>query len=99
MRRNLNNNNSNKKKSESSNGFLPNSFKLISSCIKTVSSNVRSASASVAGSIAADADDLKKDQVFVFPALALFFSSFRCMIFFPSFGISFSQIVKILGNA
>nr|XP_017228197.1 PREDICTED: autophagy-related protein 18h-like [Daucus carota subsp. sativus] len=63
MRRNLNNNNSNKKKSESSNGFLPNSFKLISSCIKTVSSNVRSASASVAGSIAADADDLKKDQV------------------------------------
>lgn len=46
-----------------SNGFIPNSLRLLSSCIKTVSSNVRSAGASVAASISADADDLRKDQV------------------------------------
>ncbi|KAK9293064.1 hypothetical protein L1049_021048 [Liquidambar formosana] len=44
------------------NGFLPNSFKFISSCIKTVSTNVRSAGASVASSISGDAEALK-DQV------------------------------------
>lgn len=46
------------------NGFLPNSLKFISSCIKTVSSNVKSASVSVAGSISGDSsNDLLKDQV------------------------------------
>lgn len=49
--------------SNNSNGFIPNSLRLLSSCIKTVSSNVRSAGASVAASISADADDLRKDQV------------------------------------
>lgn len=44
-------------------GFIPNSFRFISSCIKTVSSNVRSAGASVAGSISGDSDELHKDQV------------------------------------
>lgn len=48
-------------------GLLPNSLKIISSCIKTVSTNastvVRSAGASVAASISASPDD-RKDQVF-----------------------------------
>ncbi|KAL4558811.1 hypothetical protein LXL04_037013 [Taraxacum kok-saghyz] len=47
-------------------GLLPNSLKIISSCIKTVSTNastvVRSAGASVAASIAVSADD-QRDQV------------------------------------
>ncbi|XP_021987528.1 putative metallophosphoesterase At3g03305 isoform X2 [Helianthus annuus] len=47
-------------------GLLPNSLKIISSCIRTVSTNastvVRSAGASVAASIAASADD-HRDQV------------------------------------
>uniref|UniRef100_A0A5B7ARY2 Putative autophagy-related protein 18g n=2 Tax=Davidia involucrata TaxID=16924 RepID=A0A5B7ARY2_DAVIN len=47
-------------------GLLPNSFKIISSCLKTVSTNattvVRSAGASVAASISSSADD-HKDQV------------------------------------
>lgn len=47
-------------------GLLPNSLKIISSCIKTVSTNastvVRSAGASVAASISASSDD-RKDQV------------------------------------
>ncbi|XP_052192300.1 autophagy-related protein 18h isoform X2 [Diospyros lotus] len=47
----------------STNGFIPNSLRFISSCIKTVSSNVRSAGASVAGSISGDPDDHHKDQV------------------------------------
>jgi hypothetical protein len=47
----------------STNGFIPTSFRLISSCIKTVSSNVRSAGASVAGSISGDSDEDHKDQV------------------------------------
>ncbi|XP_047315836.1 autophagy-related protein 18h-like isoform X2 [Impatiens glandulifera] len=45
------------------NGFIPNSLRFISSCVKTVSSNVRSAGASVAGSISGDSDDRRKDQV------------------------------------
>lgn len=51
------------------NGLLPNSLRIISSCLKTVSSNagsvastVRSAGASVAASIAAPPED-EKDQV------------------------------------
>ncbi|XP_058083559.1 autophagy-related protein 18g-like isoform X2 [Magnolia sinica] len=49
-------------------GILPNSLKIISSCLKTVSTNastvVRSAGASVAASIAvAAASDVEKDQV------------------------------------
>ncbi|KAI4350009.1 hypothetical protein L6164_010541 [Bauhinia variegata] len=44
------------------NGFVPTSFKFISSCIKTASSGVRSASASVAASISGDVHD-HKDQV------------------------------------
>lgn len=95
MRRNQNNNNNNnKKKSETnnnnSNGFLPNSFKLISSCIKTVSSNVRSASASVAGSIAADSDHLKKDQVYPFHLSSTSFYSLESPYF------SIPLIVRIL---
>ncbi|KAI7984290.1 Autophagy-related protein 18g [Camellia lanceoleosa] len=47
-------------------GLLPNSLKIISSCIRTVSTNastvVRSAGASVAASITASSDD-RKDQV------------------------------------
>lgn len=50
-------------------GLLPNSLKIISSCIKTVSTNastvVRSAGASVAASISASSDD-RKDQVLFF---------------------------------
>lgn len=54
------------------NGLLPNSLKIISSCLKTVSSNastvastVRSASASVAASISTSSED-HKDQVTFF---------------------------------
>ncbi|KAI3863884.1 hypothetical protein MKW98_031476 [Papaver atlanticum] len=54
----------------SSNGLLPNSLRIISSCIKTVSTNantiastVRSASVSVASSISAASSDDQKDQV------------------------------------
>lgn len=50
------------------NGLFPNSFKIISSCLKTVSTNassvVRSAGASVAASIAAAPSDGDKEQVF-----------------------------------
>ncbi|PON85543.1 Breast carcinoma amplified sequence [Trema orientale] len=53
-----NNNNTN----STHNGFLPNSLRFISSCIKTASSGVRSASASVAASISAD-PHAHKDQV------------------------------------
>ncbi|KAL6978462.1 hypothetical protein U1Q18_020130 [Sarracenia purpurea var. burkii] len=49
-----------------SSGLLPNSLKIISSCLKTVSTNastvVRSAGASVAASISTSADD-RRDQV------------------------------------
>ncbi|XP_028770758.1 autophagy-related protein 18h isoform X2 [Neltuma alba] len=51
-----------KENNSKSNGFIPSSFKFISSCIKTASSGVLSASASVAASIAADGHD-RKDQV------------------------------------
>ncbi|XP_076890513.1 autophagy-related protein 18g-like [Bidens hawaiensis] len=55
-----------KKSKAKNNGLLPNSLKIISSCIKTVGTNastvVRSAGASVAASIAAAADD-HRDQV------------------------------------
>ncbi|KAM0992157.1 hypothetical protein ACFX13_010618 [Malus domestica] len=44
------------------NGFLPNSLKFISSCIKTASSGVRSGAASVAASISVDSHDCR-DQV------------------------------------
>ncbi|KFK35616.1 hypothetical protein AALP_AA4G014300 [Arabis alpina] len=47
---------------QSKNGFLPNSFKFISTCIRTASSGVRSASASVAASLSPDSHELK-DQV------------------------------------
>lgn len=69
MRKSLNKvKSSNKQQHESingvgTNGFIPNSFRFISSCIKTVSTNVRSAGASVAGSISGDSDQLHKDQV------------------------------------
>lgn len=52
------------------NGLLPNSFRIISSCLKTVSSNagtvastVRSAGASVAATISAASSEDQKDQV------------------------------------
>ncbi|KAL6324321.1 hypothetical protein AAG906_012567 [Vitis piasezkii] len=44
------------------NGFIPNSLRFISSCIKTASTGVRSAGASVAASISGDPDE-RKDQV------------------------------------
>ncbi|XP_058077276.1 autophagy-related protein 18g-like isoform X2 [Magnolia sinica] len=50
------------KSSNISNGLLPNSLKIISSCLKTVSTDARSAGATVAASIAA-AGDHPKDQV------------------------------------
>ncbi|KAJ8748430.1 hypothetical protein K2173_003067 [Erythroxylum novogranatense] len=55
-----------KKGKSRNNGLLPNSLRIISSCLKTVSTNatttVRSASASVASSISTSAED-RKDQV------------------------------------
>ncbi|KAL5566171.1 hypothetical protein UlMin_029335 [Ulmus minor] len=54
--------NNHNKANHNSNGFFPNSFRFISSCIKTASSGVRSASASVAASISGDHHD-QKDQV------------------------------------
>ncbi|BFG37037.1 hypothetical protein CerSpe_233110 [Prunus speciosa] len=67
MKKNQNNNNSklvqtNHHHHSNTNGFLPNSLKFISSCIKTASSGVRSAGASVAASISADPHDCR-DQV------------------------------------
>ncbi|GAB4855496.1 hypothetical protein Ancab_024114 [Ancistrocladus abbreviatus] len=44
------------------NGFLPSSIKIISSCIKTVSSGVRSASATVAATVSSNSED-HRDQV------------------------------------
>lgn len=53
------------------NGLLPNSLRIISSCLKTVSTNasnvastVRSAGASVSASISTSSED-HKDQVFL----------------------------------
>jgi hypothetical protein len=48
------------------NGFVPSSFKFISSCIKTASSGVRTAGASVAASISGDGPDLKDQVAFDF---------------------------------
>lgn len=67
MKKNQNNNNSklvqtNHHHHSNTNGFLPNSLKFISSCIKTASSGVRSAGASVAASISTDPHDCR-DQV------------------------------------
>ncbi|XP_068341645.1 autophagy-related protein 18h-like [Pyrus communis] len=53
---------SNQHQHANNNGFLPNSFKFISSCIKTASSGVRSGAASVAASISVDSHDCR-DQV------------------------------------
>ncbi|CAN8244702.1 unnamed protein product [Cochlearia groenlandica] len=50
------NNNNNQTKN---NGFLPNSLKFISTCIRTASSGVRSATASVAASLSSDSHELK----------------------------------------
>lgn len=57
---NSNNNKNKVKNGTNTNGFIPNSLKFISSCIKTVSTNVRSAGASVTVSVS---DDHRKDQV------------------------------------
>lgn len=69
------------------NGLLPNSLRIISSCLKTVSANagsvastVRSAGASVAASISAAAED-EKDQVSLFISLSLSLSLFVCVLF------------------
>ncbi|XP_061349412.1 autophagy-related protein 18h-like [Gastrolobium bilobum] len=60
------------------NGFVPYSFKFISSCLKTASSGVRSAGASVAASISGEGND-HKDQVLwaCFDRLELGTSSFK----------------------
>lgn len=55
-------NNNNDNNNPSHNGFIPISFRFISSCIKTASSGVRSARASVAASITGDSQT-NKDQV------------------------------------
>ncbi|KAF5746981.1 hypothetical protein HS088_TW06G01158 [Tripterygium wilfordii] len=60
MKNNINGKPNNNHKN--SNGFIPNSLKFISSCIKTASYGVRSAGATVAASISGDNQDLK-DQV------------------------------------
>nr|GMD48192.1 Autophagy-related protein 18H [Ipomoea batatas] len=81
---NSNSNVNTKVKNGATNGFLPNSFKFISSCIKTVSSNVRCAGASVAGSISAaasDSDDHRKDQIYCFDALTL--ENKLCVLTYP----------------
>lgn len=71
-------------------GLLPNSFKIISSCLKTVSTNastvVRSAGATVSASISASSDD-RKDQVFLFVnyfASAFAFGGIDCLNLFDS---------------
>ncbi|CAH8382842.1 unnamed protein product [Eruca vesicaria subsp. sativa] len=56
------NNGDNHQTRNGTNGFLPNSLKFISSCIRTASSGVLSASASVAASLNPDSHELK-DQV------------------------------------
>ncbi|KAK7277884.1 hypothetical protein RJT34_22903 [Clitoria ternatea] len=70
--------NQGKENGRKSNGFVPSSFKFISSCIKTASSGVRSAGASVAASISGDGND-HKDQVLwaCFDRLELGPSSFK----------------------
>ena len=60
---NNHNHNLNHNRNHQSNGFIPNSLKFISSCIKTASTGVRSASASVAASISGDNNHHHKDQV------------------------------------
>ena len=72
-----------KKGKARNNGLLPNSLRIISSCLKTVSTNassvastVRSAGVSVAASISAASED-HKDQVFVL--LALFHLHFHVL--------------------
>lgn len=59
-----------KKGKGKNNGLLPNSLRIISSCLKTVSTNassvastVRSAGASVAATISAASSEDQKDQV------------------------------------
>lgn len=70
-----------------SNGFLPNSIRIISSCLKTVSTNagtaVRSAGASVAASMATAEED-RRDQV-----------SFDSCLFDWFWYLGFSSISKI----
>ena len=61
-----------KKVKAKNNGLLPNSLRIISSCLKTVSTNastvastVRSAGASVAASISSSSSEDHKDQVHI----------------------------------
>lgn len=65
------------------NGLLPNSLRIISSCLKTVSTNattvastVRSAGVSVAASISTSTED-HKDQVIIVSKLKSLKSSFQ----------------------
>lgn len=67
-----------KKVKTKNNGLLPNSLRIISSCLKTVSTNastvastVRSAGASVAASISSSSSEDHKDQVHI--SLIFFF--------------------------
>ncbi|CAF2074952.1 unnamed protein product [Brassica oleracea var. botrytis] len=57
------NNGDNHQTRNGTNGFLPNSLKFISTCIRTASSGVRSASASVAASLSPESHELKDQQV------------------------------------
>lgn len=73
-----------KKGKGKNNGLLPNSLRIISSCLKTVSTNattvastVRSAGASVAATISAASSEDQKDQV-----CNLSFCKILCIAFF-----------------
>lgn len=76
-----------KKGKSKNNGLLPNSLRIISSCLKTVSTNastvastVRSAGASVAASISTSTED-HKDQVFLFSCQVQIFSRYYSNFF------------------
>lgn len=80
--------------------LLPNSLRIISSCIRTVSTNastaVRSAGASVAASISSPGDD-RKEQVDV-PDFFFFFVCLYCVLPTAEFPFPQSFIVLLLLN-
>lgn len=85
-----------KKGKARNNGLLPNSLRIISSCLKTVSTNassvastVRSAGVSVAASISTASED-NKDQVF-FSACLHFH-----VVFNEFFAISFVFVFRVV---
>ncbi|KAI3948173.1 hypothetical protein MKX01_014772 [Papaver californicum] len=93
-----------KRNGSSSNGSLPNSLRIISSCIKTVSTNansiastVRSASVSVASSISATAaPDDQKDQLIWLCCLAYVPRNFDNLIFHLRFMFYLILVKRVL---